>query len=166
MLVLSMGVGGELAKRRAGCGARGVQGCVRGTRVLHGEGQAHRVRRELQRAPRPSGLGSQCQRRLHSWMKRIVGFCGTDTGCVGRRSGGEVVSDVVSDARYRGSVGSYARHGRRLGQRYKEQKGFSFGTRGSERVYGETLCASLTSVGLSSVCLSVCLQRLARIVQS
>ena len=42
-------------------------------------------------------------------------------------------------------------------RRYKGQKGFSFGMRGSERVSSETLCASLTPVGLSSVCLSVCL---------
>ena len=70
-----------------------------------------------------------------------------------------MVSDVVSDVRYWGSVGSYARHGRRLAQRYKGQKGFSFGTRGSERVYGETLCASLTHSGGAFFCLSVCLLR-------
>ena len=42
-------------------------------------------------------------------------------------------------------------------QRRTGQKGFSFGMQGSGRAFGETLCASLTSVGLYSVCLSVCL---------
>ena len=40
-------------------------------------------------------------------------------------------------------------------RRCKGQKGFSFGIRGSERAPSETPCASLTPVGLSSVCLSV-----------
>ena len=78
------------------------------------------------RTPRRKTLLSLCCQGAHVGLPPSVRL----SISIFRRGGG---GRGVSDARCRGSVGRYARHGRRLGRRCEGPKGFSFGMRGSER---------------------------------